>query len=198
MVQEESLTSSVVKDVYENPLYTTESTDTEPARLQALHDYEILDTEAEAKFDDFTLLASQICGTPISLISLVDSDRQWFKSRHGCDLTETPRSQAFCAHALHQTDLLVVPDAAADARFSANPLVTGEQSVRFYAGAPLVSESGHMLGTLACWTRCLELSVLSSRTLCRRFRGRSSRSLSCGVSLPSGSARRRRGLSAKR
>ncbi len=120
----------------------------EPARLKALHDYGILDTAAEAEFDDFTLLAAHICGTPVALISLVDADRQWFKSRLGFDLSETPRGQSFCAHALHQPDVFLVPDAAADDRFAGNPLVTGDPNIRFYAGAPLVTEEGQALGTL--------------------------------------------------
>lgn len=120
----------------------------ELARLQALHDYGILDTAAEAEFDDFTLLAAHICGTPVALISLVDADRQWFKSRLGFSLSETPRGQSFCAHALHQPDVFLVPDAAADDRFAGNPLVTGDPNIRFYAGAPLVTEEGQALGTL--------------------------------------------------
>ncbi len=120
----------------------------EPARLQALHDYGILDTAAEAEFDDFTLLAAQICGAPVALISLIDTDRQWFKSRLGLNVSETPRDQAFCAYALHQPDVFTVPDATADGRFADNPLVTGDPNIRFYAGAPLITEEGQALGTL--------------------------------------------------
>jgi len=122
--------------------------DNEDSRLQALRDYEILDTAAEAEFDDFTALAAHICGAPIALISLLDEDRQWFKSKVGLGIGETPRDQAFCAHALDQPGVFTVPDAQADARFADNPLVTGETAVRFYAGAPLLTAKGHALGTL--------------------------------------------------
>ena len=130
-----------------------ESCFNENARLKALREYEILDTPAEAEFDDFTRLAAQICGAPISLISLVDADRQWFKSNIGLEETETPREQAFCAHALHGSDVLLVPNAAEDARFSGNPLVTAGPNIRFYAGAPLLTESGQTLGTLCVLDR---------------------------------------------
>lgn len=125
----------------------------ETARLAALRRYRILDTEPEQAFDDLTLLASQICETPIALITLLNEDRQWYKSRVGASATETARSIAFCAHTIQQDGLFVIPDAMADERFRGNPLVIGEPRVRFYAGAPLITHDGHALGSLCVFDR---------------------------------------------
>ena len=118
------------------------------ARVAALQKYAILDTEPEQAFEDLTLLASYICQTPIALISLVDEDRQWFKSKVGLQTTQTPRDIAFCSTAIQQSDVMVVPDTLEDERFRNNPLVVSEPHIRFYAGAPLINEEGYALGTL--------------------------------------------------
>ncbi|HSI62534.1 MAG TPA: PAS domain-containing protein, partial [Candidatus Saccharimonadia bacterium] len=120
-------------------------------RLSALHRYEVLDTPAESEFDDFTRLAAYICQAPIALISLVDENRQWFKSKVGLGMQETPLEGSICRHALLQKGLFIVPDTLLDPRFKTSPLVIGEPHVRFYAGALLESNEGLPLGTLCVW-----------------------------------------------
>ncbi len=120
----------------------------EEQRLAALMSCNVLDTPPERRFDDLTALAARLCDTPIALVSLVDSDRQWFKSRHGLHTEQTPRDQAFCGYAILQGRPLVIPDATADPRTADNPLVTGEPKIRFYAGVPLQVSDEEILGTL--------------------------------------------------
>ena len=120
----------------------------ESARLSALRSYCVLETGREARFDDLTCLASTICETPVSLISLVDTNRLFFKSAHGMDVREVPYPDFFCGHAIRQRDIFVVPDANEDLRFANHPLVADSPRVRFYAGAPLITPQDYRLGTL--------------------------------------------------
>ncbi len=120
----------------------------ESARLSALRSYCVLETGRESRFDDLTCLASTICETPVSLVSLVDTNRLFFKSAHGVDLREVPYPDFFCGHAIRQRDLFVVPDATKDPHFAKHPLVIESPRVRFYAGAPLITPQDYRLGTL--------------------------------------------------
>lgn len=120
----------------------------EPARLSALHRYDVLDSPAEAPFDKITALVKSILNVPISAVSLIDSDRQWFKSITGVAAAETPRSISFCSHAIHELKPMVVEDATNDQRFSSNPMVLGPPHIRSYAGAPLQTPDGYNVGAL--------------------------------------------------
>ena len=122
--------------------------DNEAERLKALYEFEMLDTAAEKSFDDLTRLATYICKTPMAAITLIDSDRQWFKSRVDISESETSRDISFCSHAILQDGPLVIPNATKDERFADNPFVTNEFHLRFYAGSPLVSSDGYNLGAL--------------------------------------------------
>lgn len=120
----------------------------EPARLRALRAYRVLDTPPEERFDRYTRIASALFGVPTAVITLVDSDRQWFKSRHGLDADETPRDQAFCAHTILSSEICQVRDALQHPDFADNPLVSGPPHIRFYAGVPLRVRDGCRVGTL--------------------------------------------------
>jgi two-component sensor histidine kinase len=120
----------------------------ESERLAKLHDYQVLDTAPESAFDDIALLAAQLLQVPLAMVTLVDADRQWFKARYGLADTQTPREFAFCGHVVGDDHELVVPDAHEDERFADNPLVLGHPRVRFYAGVPLRTQEGFVLGTL--------------------------------------------------
>ena len=122
--------------------------DNEAKRLNALNEYKILGTKPEQSYDDITKIASSVCSTPIALLSLIDADRQWFKSKVGVDIKETPRDWSFCAHAIHSSDPLIVPDALMDDRFRDNPLVCGDPKIRLYAGFPLENSEALRMGTL--------------------------------------------------
>jgi two-component system, cell cycle sensor histidine kinase and response regulator CckA len=127
---------------------TSDASANEIRRLQTLREYGVLDTPPEPALDELTVLAAAICETPIAFISLVDEHRQWFKSKVGLDVAETPREVSFCTYTIRQAELLIVPDTMADPRFANHPVVTGAPGIRFYAGAPLVAPGGEVLGAL--------------------------------------------------
>ncbi len=138
----------------------------ETERLEALRQYKILDTPAEQSYDDIIRLAAFICDVPIALISLVDAERQWFKSKVGLDVNETHRDISFCTHAILEPSMMIVNDALRDERFANNPLVTGDPNIRFYAGVPLVSPEGYGIGTLCAIDRQpRELSESQKKTM---------------------------------
>lgn len=120
----------------------------EKARLAALRQLGLLDTAPEESFDRITRLAQRVMGTPIALVSLIDADRQWFKSNQGPDAIETARDVSFCGHAIHSPNIFEVPDATLDERFSDNPLVVDGPEIRFYAGCPIAAPDGSLIGTL--------------------------------------------------
>jgi serine/threonine protein kinase len=125
----------------------------EAARLLALARFDVLDSEPEREFDDLTRLAAQVTGAPFAFLSVIDRDRQWFKSRVGVEARETPRTHAICVHTILGLDVFTVPDLSADPRFAANPFVVESPKARFYAGAPLVTSDGHAIGTLCVLDR---------------------------------------------
>jgi GAF domain-containing protein len=113
-----------------------------------LKEYQVLDSPPEKGFDNITFLAALVCDTPIALVSLVDSNRQWFKSKVGLKVSETPRDISMCTHAIMHPELFIVRDTTKDPRFAKSPLVTGSAKIRFYAGAPIMTPEKHIIGTL--------------------------------------------------
>ncbi|MGL6133710.1 MAG: GAF domain-containing protein [Prochlorococcaceae cyanobacterium] len=144
----------------------------EGARLEALRNYRILDTGCEQSYDDITILAAHLCDVPIALISLVDVDRQWFKSKVGLEVSETSRDVSFCAHAILGEQILVVNDARTDERFHDNPLVRSEPQIVFYAGVPLCTPESARIGTLCVIDhqprRLSEVQIRSLEALARQ------------------------------
>lgn len=162
-----------VRELAAASMISAPAPDNEEDRLEALRILGILDTVPEQSFDDLTLLAASVCATPVSFVSLIDRDRQWFKSHHGIAIEQTGRDVAFCAHAiLEPQQIMEVPDAAADNRFADNPLILGEPRFRFYVGVPLVTEAATRSARSASSTTSPDSS---SRANARRCSRRSSR-----------------------
>jgi two-component system NtrC family sensor kinase len=135
-------------------------------RLAALLNLEVMDSPNEAAYDDLVLLAAEVCRVPISMISLVDDRRQWFKAKTGVKVSQTPRSQAFCALTVLDDKINIIPDSHQDKRFARNPLVQGPPCIRFYAGVPMVLSNGHRIGSFCvCDTKPRQLSELQLKTL---------------------------------
>lgn len=141
------------------------------ARLARLRSYRILDSAAEQAFDRITAWAREHFGVPVALVSLVDMNRQWFKSAAGLEVAETPRDVAFCHHAILRSRPLVVEDASRDPRFRDNPLVVGEPGIRFYAGAPIITSDGFALGTVCLIDRQPRAFPLTDRLVLARLAG---------------------------
>ncbi|MBB4708389.1 hypothetical protein FHY34_002250 [Xanthomonas arboricola] len=171
-------------------------------RVEAVRRLGVLDTEPEAEFDDIAWLAAHITGAPMALVSLLDADRQWFKARCGTDLEGTPRAMSFCSYTVMGTELLEVPDAAADPRFARNPLVTAAPGVRSYAGVPLVGREGYAYGAqhqIAAARRKPEARPDPPGAASRRSTGGASRPVGCAGAAAdpepfAGSHARRRGV----
>ncbi|HEX7667462.1 MAG TPA: GAF domain-containing protein, partial [Polyangiaceae bacterium] len=145
---------------------TGRANERERERIAALRSYEVLDTPPAPTFDDLVQLASDICGVPIALVSLVDEDRQWFKAKVGLTVNETKRNVAFCTYTIEQDDVFTVKDATHDPRFALNPLVLSDPHIRFYAGAPLRTQNGYALGSLCVIDRVpRELTALQQNAL---------------------------------
>lgn len=144
-------------------------TEDEEERLEELYRLELLDTASELRFDRYTSLVADVFGFPIVLVTLLDRDRQWFKSRLGWNLTQCSRDISFCGHTIFEDSLMVVPDALDDPRFAGNPLVTEGPEVRFYAGAVVRGPSGHALGTLCLLDHHPRYFDNEHRSLLRRF-----------------------------
>lgn len=141
----------------------------EQYRLSTLHALGLLDTAAEERFDAITATAAALFDAPISLLTLVDANRQWFKSRHGLSVTETSREASFCGHAILSSEILVVDDAQRDERFHDNPLVIGEPFIRFYAGRPLAASNGQRIGTLCIIDRRARTLSVEQRNLLQQL-----------------------------